>query len=173
MYWYIIDLCLEGCTSYLNGSARRRFAFAGGEYIYIKETLGPLVSFLALWIIFVSVGAVANACNSLIFAEYFLKPFFGECAVPDTLQKLVALLVLCTPTPPPGSCSVHSYYCTRMYEYYCAVVLSTINSISVKFSTRVAIVFTITKVIALVLVIVLGFYHLLFTGTDRLLEFSL
>lgn len=57
-----------------------------------------------------------------------------------------------------------------MYEYngeLCprAVVLSSINSLSVKFSTRVALIFTITKVAALGLVIALGFYHLIFTGT--------
>lgn len=46
-----------------------------------------------------------------------------------------------------------------------AVVLSSINSLSVKFATRVALIFTIAKVSALVIVIVLGFYHLIFTGT--------
>ncbi len=71
------------------------YVYAGGEYIYILESLGPLPAFLCLWIMFASIGAVANACNGLVFATYLLRPFFGDCAVPLTLQKIVGILVIC------------------------------------------------------------------------------
>ena len=85
------------------------------------------------------------------------------------LSSSTCYLLLCALVLSYLCCSSATSAVRSSIEYYCAVVLSTINSMSVKFSTRVAIVFTVTKVTALVLVVALGFYHLIFS-TDRFFE---
>ncbi|VDP89819.1 unnamed protein product [Echinostoma caproni] len=67
---------------------------SGGEYIYILHSFGPLLAFLALWITFVFIGAASSAANSLIFAEYLLRPFYFDCEIPPEAKKLVAVLGL-------------------------------------------------------------------------------
>lgn len=67
---------------------------SGGEYIYILHSFGPLLAFLALWITFVFIGAASSAANSLIFAEYLLRPFYADCDIPREAKLLVAILGL-------------------------------------------------------------------------------
>lgn len=64
---------------------------SGGEYIYILKTFGSLPAFLCLWIIFVTIGCVSVAANSLIFAQYLLQPFFPTCTIPIIAVKMVAI----------------------------------------------------------------------------------
>ncbi|GAA52452.1 cystine/glutamate transporter [Clonorchis sinensis] len=69
---------------------------SGGEYIYILETFGPFLGFMALWITFFVIGTVSCAINSLVLANYVLKPFFPACDVPASAIQLVALIAVRT-----------------------------------------------------------------------------
>ncbi|KAF7233581.1 hypothetical protein EG68_10521 [Paragonimus skrjabini miyazakii] len=107
---------------------------SGGEYTYILETFGPFLAFMALWITFIVIGTVSCAVNSLIFAEYLLRPFFFTCDIPKSALQLVALLALMT--------------------------LCFINCYRVTWSTKLSIVFTTCKVAALLLIVGFGTYYL-------------
>ncbi|KAF6775248.1 hypothetical protein AHF37_05911 [Paragonimus kellicotti] len=89
---------------------------------------------MALWITFVVIGTVSCAVNSLIFAEYLLRPFFFTCDIPKSALQLVALLALLT--------------------------LCFINCYRVTWSTKLSIVFTTCKVAALLLIVGFGSYYL-------------
>ncbi|KAF7249913.1 hypothetical protein EG68_09518 [Paragonimus skrjabini miyazakii] len=107
---------------------------SGGEYTYILETFGPFLAFMALWITFVVIGTVACAVNSLILAEYVLRPFFFDCDIPKSALQLVALLALLT--------------------------LCFINCYRVTWATKLSIIFTTCKVVALLLIVGFGSYYL-------------
>ncbi|TPP56251.1 Y+L amino acid transporter [Fasciola gigantica] len=107
---------------------------SGGEYIYILHSFGPLLAFLALWITFVFIGAASCAANSLIFAEYLLRPFYADCDIPREAKLLVAVLGLLT--------------------------LVFINCYRVTWATKLAVVFTTCKIFALLLVVGFGAYYL-------------
>ncbi|KAF5402055.1 Large neutral amino acids transporter small [Paragonimus heterotremus] len=107
---------------------------SGGEYTYILETFGPFLAFMALWITFVVIGTVACAVNSLILAEYLLRPFFFDCDIPKSALQLIALLALLT--------------------------LCFINCYRVTWATKLSIIFTTCKVVALLLIVGFGSYYL-------------
>ncbi|KAF5394082.1 Y+L amino acid transporter [Paragonimus heterotremus] len=107
---------------------------SGGEYTYILETFGVILAFLSLWITFCVTGAVSCAVNSLVFAEYLLRPFFLTCDIPRSVLHLVAIWALLT--------------------------LSFINCYHVTWATKLSIIFTTCKVVALLLIISFGSYYL-------------
>ncbi|PAA64030.1 hypothetical protein BOX15_Mlig029584g1 [Macrostomum lignano] len=96
--------------------------------------MGALPAFLVLWITFVAIGAVSNAANSLLFAKYCLSPLFVGCPVPELLTRATAFLSV--------------------------ALLCSINCINVKWATKTAVIISICKVSALILVTVIGFYNL-------------
>ncbi|CAH8861382.1 unnamed protein product [Trichobilharzia szidati] len=113
---------------------------SGGEYIYILQTFGPLPAFLAFWITFVVIGSASCAANGLIFAEYILRPAFLSCNTPTYAVRLVAVLGILT------LCFIHCF--------------------SVKWATKIAVVFTTCKVAALLLIIGFGGYYLAIGNTE-------
>lgn len=115
---------------------------SGGEYIYVMEAFGPLPAFMILWINFICIGSVSNAANALIFATYVIKPFFPDCDPPMVALQLIAVLGI--------------------------TFLSIINCFNVSWAAKVAVLFTVTKISALLLVIVVGFIGL-FQGKTQYL----
>lgn len=112
---------------------------SGGEYTYIRLAYGELAGFLYLWIVVVIIVPCSNAVAALTFATYVLDPFFpGECKPPEDAIRLMALFVLFT--------------------------LVYINCVSVRASSIVQNYFSLAKVAALGLIIVIGFY---FLATDQ------
>nr|AAB39265.1 amino acid permease [Schistosoma mansoni] len=107
---------------------------SGGEYVYILQTFGPLLAFLAFWITFVVIGSASCAANALIFAQYILRPVYMDCVTPTIVIRTVAVLGLLL------LCFVHCF--------------------SVKLATKVAVVFTACKVTALLIIIGFGLYYL-------------
>nr|CAH8851285.1 unnamed protein product [Trichobilharzia regenti] len=113
---------------------------SGGEYIYILQTFGPLPAFLAFWITFVVIGSASCAANGLIFADYILRPIYLNCATPTFVVRLVGVLGILT------LCFIHCF--------------------SVKWATKIAVVFTACKVAALLLIIGFGCYYLALGNTE-------
>ncbi|CAL8089234.1 unnamed protein product [Calicophoron daubneyi] len=116
---------------------------SGGEYIYILESFGPLPAFVALWITLAVIGGASTAANTILFAQYILRPFYPDCELPRTPVQLVALFGLLT--------------------------LCFINCYRVTWSTKLSVIFTISKVSALLLIIGFGIYYL---STGHVQSFS-
>lgn len=104
---------------------------SGGEYTYIKRAFGDFPAFLSMWINFIIICPVCVAASCLIFATYILRPFFLDCDPPIISIRLIAALVI--------------------------VFLILINCVNVKWATKIQVVITASKLLALFLIIIIGF----------------
>ncbi|VDK39524.1 unnamed protein product [Taenia asiatica] len=111
-----------------------RIQKSGGEYAYILEAFGGLPAFIVMWITFVVIGGVSCAANSIVFAEYMLQPVYPDCAIPGPVVGMIALCGL--------------------------MLICAINCYKVRWATRLAVIFSCGKVIALLLIIGFGLYYL-------------
>lgn len=107
---------------------------AGGEYTYIFTAFGGLPAFLTLWVNVVVIRPATQAVVSLTFAEYALALSFPDCNPPKMAVTLLAAVALC--------------------------VLTFINCASVRLTMRIQTLFTMAKLLALVIIIVAGAIHL-------------
>ncbi|RWS22264.1 large neutral amino acids transporter small subunit 2-like protein [Leptotrombidium deliense] len=114
---------------------------SGGDYAYIREAFGPLPAFLFLWVAMLIIMPVGNAIAGLTFANYILQPFFPSCTPPENAQRLLAALVIC--------------------------LLTFINCYNVKWVTSVQNTFTLAKVFALFVIIVVGVIALFSDGNQN------
>ncbi|XP_006626416.3 b(0,+)-type amino acid transporter 1-like isoform X1 [Lepisosteus oculatus] len=110
---------------------------SGGEYIYILRTSGPLPAFLLAFIATFALRPASITGISLSFAEYAVAPFYQGCYPPQLVVKSVAAA--------------------------CILTLAIVNCLNVRFSMSIQVIFTVAKVLAL-LVIVIGGVLLLFRG---------
>ncbi|CAG4944326.1 unnamed protein product [Colias eurytheme] len=109
-------------------------ARSGGDYAYIYTAFGPLPAFLRMWIALLIIRPTTQAIVALTFGHYVVKPFFPECEPPANAVKLLAAVCLC--------------------------ILTAINCISVRWTMRIQDVFTASKLLALVIIIISGLYYI-------------
>jgi len=108
---------------------------SGGDYAYILDAFGPLPSFLYLWSALMVIMPAGNAITALTFANYVLEPFYPECDPPTDAVRIIAALLIC--------------------------LLTAVNCQNVKMAAKVQEVFSIIKVLALVLIIIAGSIHMI------------
>lgn len=108
-----------------------RYPNAGGVYVYLKEAFGPLTGFLYGWITLLIVNTGALAALSITLADYFL-PLIGV----DDAQKIPFSIVVIW-------------------------ALTIINIFGVKISEWFSNIFTGIKVLAIIIIILSGFYYIL------------
>ncbi|KAK6186267.1 hypothetical protein SNE40_008337 [Patella caerulea] len=131
-------ICLVGAMCYAElGTCILK---SGADYAYIREGFGGLPSFLYMWVALIIVFPTGNAITAMTFSNYILKPFFPDCDIPEVAVSLLAAL--------------------------CITLLTVINCASVKWATKVQDIFTISKVIALLIIIVTGLVFL-FMGSNE------
>lgn len=108
---------------------------SGGSYTYLHEAFGPMVAFLDLWLS-VTIGIpCGRAIGALTFANYIVQPFFPGCAhVPQGAVKLLAIALI--------------------------FFLTWVNCRRVQWATTVQDALALTKVLALIIIIVAGMHHL-------------
>ena len=138
--WVITGvITIFGALSY--GELAAAMPKAGGQYIYIKEAFGPLYSFLYGWTLFAVIQTGTIAAVAVAFAK-FTGVFFpaisgnnhlfeiGQFAI-STQQALAILLI---------------------------IFLSLYNFRGVKAGALLQNIFTVSKVLALLLLVILGIY---------------
>lgn len=103
---------------------------SGGDYAYIREFFGPLPAFLRLWIALVIIRPTSQAAIALTFSYNLLQPFFPCGESPEVAIRIFAGL--------------------------CITILSAVNCFSVRWATRVQDVFTLSKLFALAMIILIG-----------------
>ena len=107
---------------------------SGGTYIYILVALGEAPAFLVMWVSTLISQPGSRALLSLVFADYLCAPIFGNCKPPNIIRKTVAALEILT--------------------------LAVSNVLSVRFVAFMQIVFTIVKILALVVISVGGLLYI-------------
>ncbi|XP_077376262.1 asc-type amino acid transporter 1 [Festucalex cinctus] len=103
---------------------------SGGDYSYVTEIFGGLVGFLLLWSAVLIMYPTTLAVIALTFANYVLQPAFQNCLPP--------------------------YAATRLLATTCVLFLTWVNCSSVRWATRIQDVFTVGKLLALGLIIIVG-----------------
>ncbi|CAG5121791.1 unnamed protein product, partial [Candidula unifasciata] len=117
---------------------------SGGEYVYIQRAFGDYPAFICLWINFLLICPVGIAALSLIASLYILQPLFPDCEVPVVAERFIAICIFW--------------------------LLIAINTRNVKWATRVQVVITVSKLVALTLVVVIGMVYLAKGETENLQE---
>ena len=86
----IISLVGALCYSELGTCILR----SGGDYAYIRESLGGLPGFLYLWVAMVVIMPTGNAVMALTFSYYVLQPVFPTCEPPESAVRLLAAIAI-------------------------------------------------------------------------------
>ncbi|XP_057290967.1 b(0,+)-type amino acid transporter 1-like isoform X2 [Hydractinia symbiolongicarpus] len=108
---------------------------SGGEKTYLSEAFGELAGFLYSWTAILIVKPAAIAGVSMAFANYVLEPFF------------------------PGCQSEHVYLMKMVASVGIGIIVF-VNCASVRWATSVQVIFTATKLLAIVMLIITGFVRL-------------
>jgi len=116
-------------------------AVSGGEYTYLHTAFGPVVAFMFSWVSILilkpsSISAISLACGNYIIEPFYpaLNACIPELISKEQLAKLIAAFVL--------------------------GVICFINCASVKWATRIQVVFTAAKLAAIALLIITGLVRL-------------
>ncbi|XP_006173736.2 LOW QUALITY PROTEIN: asc-type amino acid transporter 1 [Camelus ferus] len=107
---------------------------SGGDYAYVTEIFGGLAGFLLLWSAVLIMYPTSLAVISMTFSNYVLQPVFPNCI-------------------PPAAAS-------RALSMACLMLLTWVNSSSVRWATHIQDVFTGGKLLALSLIIGVGFVQI-------------
>ncbi|RWS06497.1 large neutral amino acids transporter small subunit 2-like protein [Dinothrombium tinctorium] len=132
---------------------------SGGDYAYIREAFGPLPAFLFLWVAMLIIMPTGNAIAGITFANYILQPFFPNCTPPENAVRLIAALVIC---------KLFKVICARItnFSLFIPGLLIFVNCYNVKWATRVQNTFTLAKIFALCIIIIVGVV-VLFKGEEE------
>ena len=114
---------------------------AGGQYVYLKEAFNPMIGFMYGWTFFLVIQTGTIAAVAVAFAKYtgVVIPFFSEANIllDVGFLKISAAQVL---------------------AIFSLIVLTMINFRGIKNGKIIQISFTITKIIAIAGLIILGFF---------------
>ncbi|XP_012881617.1 PREDICTED: asc-type amino acid transporter 1 [Dipodomys ordii] len=107
---------------------------SGGDYAYVTEIFGGLAGFLLLWSAVLIMYPTSLAVISMTFSNYVLQPVFPNCIPPATASRMLSMA--------------------------CLMLLTWVNSSSVRWATRIQDIFTGGKLLALSLIISVGFVQI-------------
>lgn len=123
------------------GELAGMFPKAGGQYVYLREAYGPFVAFLFGWTMFGVIQAGSIAAVGVAFASftsYIIKPFGSD----NVLMRI-------------GDFTISA---AQLVAITSVIFLTYINSRGVKNGRIVQTIFTITKLLSLFGIIILGLW---------------
>jgi APA family basic amino acid/polyamine antiporter len=131
-------MTMIGALSY--GELAGMFPRAGGQYVYLRESFGPLTAFLYGWTLFTVIQTGTIAAVAVAFAKFtaVLVPVAGETHV------LLAA----------GSVHISAAQCVAVLS---VLLLTYMNTRGIELGKLVQDTFTLAKTLALIALIVCGF----------------
>ncbi|MGA2896311.1 MAG: amino acid permease [Acidobacteriaceae bacterium] len=152
--WLVTALMtLIGALSY--GELAAMMPRAGGQYVYLRESLGPLCGFLYGWTLFLVIQTGTIAAVGVAFGK-FLGVFFPSVSANNWLWHIAHV-----PAIPIGPMVLGNMEIGLNTANLAAIVIITLltllNTFGVKLGASVQNVFTSAKVLALAAVILVGF----------------
>lgn len=131
-------MTLAAALSY--GELSSMFPRAGGQYVYLKEAYGPLVSFTFGWTFFAVIQTATIAAVGVAFAKFtaYLFPFLDED---------VYLLTI-------GNYHISS---AQIVAIGVILLLTFINTLGVQNGKTVQTTLTIIKILSLIILVMFGF----------------
>jgi basic amino acid/polyamine antiporter, APA family len=145
-------ITIFGALSY--GELAAAMPKAGGQYVYIKEAYGPLYGFLYGWTLFAVIQTGTIAAVAVAFAK-FTGVFFPAISGTNHLLEI-------------GKFSISTQ---QVLAIMLIIFLSIYNFRHVKAGAFLQNIFTVSKVLALLLLVVLGIYFG-FNGAGNVSNFS-
>lgn len=108
---------------------------SGGEFIYLLRIYGPCPAFFAAFTFVLVLKPFGEAALAIAIAKYFSAIFFRECDPPVLVVKCTAAVSI--------------------------LVVTMINILNVRAALRIQVVFWVAKVLALILIIIVGIVALI------------
>ncbi|RHZ43809.1 hypothetical protein Glove_853g13 [Diversispora epigaea] len=138
--WLICGLL--ACTGALTyAELGSEIPISGGEHAYLSHAYGSLPAFLFSWTAITCLKPGGNAIIAVIFAEY-LNRIIYHTAFDDAKEHPTA--------------ATHKWL-NKIVAILCIIIISLINTYSVRLATRTQDLFTAVKMISLAVIAVIGF----------------
>ena len=146
-------LTLIGALSY--GELAAMMPKAGGQYVYLRESLGPLWGFLYGWTFFlvIQTGTIAAVC--VAFAK-FAGVFFPGISSTHWLWHIAHVPALHVGPMVLGNMEI-GISTANLLGMAVVAVLAVLNMFGIKLGALVQNTFTVAKALTLIALIVLGF----------------
>jgi basic amino acid/polyamine antiporter, APA family len=146
-------LTLIGALSY--GELAAMMPHAGGQYVYLRESLGPLWGFLYGWTFFlvIQTGSIAAVC--VAFGK-FLGVFFPSVSSSHWLWHIAHIPAIHIGPMVVGNADI-GLNTANLVGIVVVALLAVINIFGLRLGTLVQNVFTSAKALSLAALIVLGF----------------
>lgn len=107
---------------------------SGGMYSYLHTAFGPVPAFLYMWVTNLTRSSAGTAVIAITFGQYLLQLIIPDCEVPALAARFLAAALIC--------------------------FLMWVNCVNVKWVTKMQNVFTVTKIGALLVIILAGIWRL-------------
>src|SRR5205823_1663777 len=146
------DLTIVGALSY--GELAAMMPKAGGQYVFLREALGPLWGFLYGWTLFLVIQTGTIAAVGVAFGK-FLGVFFPSIAADNWIWYMAHVPAIKLGPMLLGNIDV-GLSTQNLAAIVLIVVLTGINALGLKTGAAVQNVFTISKVSALAGLIVVA-----------------
>jgi len=142
-----------GALSY--GELAAMMPRAGGQYVYLREALGPLWGFLYGWTLFLVIQTGTIAAVGVAFGK-FLGVFFPSVSADHWLLHIAHVPALPVGPIVLGNMEI-GLNTANLAAILVIVFLTLVNTLGIRFGASVQNVFTSAKVFSLIAVVLVGF----------------
>ncbi|QEE29070.1 amino acid permease [Terriglobus albidus] len=145
-------MTIIGALSY--GELAAMMPKAGGQYVYLREAIGPLWGFLYGWTLFLVIQTGTIAAVGVAFGK-FLGVFFPSVAADHWLLHLAHVPPIAVGPMVLGNMDI-GLSTANLAAIVIIVLLTALNSMGVRLGALVQNIFTSAKIFALAMVVLLG-----------------